>query len=136
MLNDLLCRPFGHHNLPAPSPAHDLAVSIVVAMEQRKLSGTPYAPAVTRCGAGGWDVISFDIDGEPILIDVQTSPGTRREPLQLTRQELARLREILHRDYNYRIYHLYDIRSTADYKLHIYMTDDLRRYVSRHTEED
>lgn len=63
--------------------------------------------SITEGDGLGYDVRSFDTEGNELLIEVKATTGGRKEPFYLTRNELERSRKDAER---YRIYRVYDLQ--------------------------
>lgn len=83
----------------------------VFRQEIRKLAGTPYANAVNPNYANepsaGFDIRSYDMDGEPILIEVKTTRGDAEERFVMTEAECRKAGECLKEGIRYEIHRVF-----------------------------
>ena len=83
----------------------------VFRQEIRKLAGTPYANAVNPNYANetsaGFDIRSYDMDGDPILIEVKTTRGDAEERFVMTEAECRKAGECLKEGIRYEIHRVF-----------------------------
>lgn len=69
----------------------------------------------------GYDILSYDENGEELHIEVKISPSGRKDFLQVTRREME-----MFKDPNYRLYRLYDIDEENNcFEIQVLTGDDL-----------
>lgn len=73
----------------------------------------------------GYDILSVDDDGGPKYIEVKTTAGKPTTSFYISRNELARSREVGERYYLYRLYNFDEAKGSADYYV---LRGDLSRY--------
>lgn len=94
-----------------------LGEELVMAYEREKLASKPDLQAKieqisqTQGDGRGYDIASFDLDGQPLSIEVKTTTGDRQTPFYISRNELNYSKD--HADH-YCLYRLYDFDQLAN----------------------
>ncbi len=96
--------------------------------EVTKLQGTPYANAVNPNYAddptAGFDILSFERDGTPLLIEVKTTLGKNKHNFSLSAAEYEKAKECSAKGIRYEIHRLYNF-GTASAGCFIITADEL-----------
>lgn len=104
----------------------------VYAHEIAKLQGTPYANAVNPNYAddpiAGFDILSFERDGTPLMIEVKTTLGKNKHSFSLTIAEYEKAKECSAKGIRYEIHRLYNFGTASAGRLIITADELLQNY--------
>lgn len=103
---------------------------LVVAMEREKLQGTPFCNAVNANyaldPAFGFDVLSFDHNGEVIYIEVKASSEAKESAFIMTASEVAFMEECRRNGKRYEVHRILNVNRRP--KRIIYSLADLEKF--------
>jgi len=95
--------------------------------DYNRINGSNLEPiwrSVTEGDGLGYDILSYDQNGEEIYIEVKSTTGSKNEPFYLTANELERIRQDDSKYFIYRVYELNVEQMTASYYiLHSHIQD-------------
>lgn len=104
-----------------------LGEAFVYEYEINKLKGTEYERLVDNTKAldhsNGYDILSFDFNGEPLFIEVKTTIS-ENDDFYITNNELETAKKFLESNKKYLIYRVYNIFSDKE-KIRLEIIDDL-----------
>jgi len=98
----------------------DLGELLVLQHEQEKLqelgfNRTPEHKSKSEGDGLGYDILSFDGEGNEMYIEVKTTTGAAMTPFYITRNELERSKQARSRFFLYRLFEFDDLTNTANF---------------------
>ena len=109
-------------------------------LEKRKLSGSPYAKAVTARFAddesAGFQILSFRPEGTPLYVMVVTSPPGERTKFEISQTKLAFAKYCAETQKEFRLYWIYDFIDSADPRYLTFNAETLLNQIQNTIEEE
>ncbi|RQN11086.1 DUF3883 domain-containing protein [Clostridium butyricum] len=99
---------------------HELQIEIgklgeayVYDIERKKLDGTKYLELVdntpSKDGSNGFDILSYDLQGNELYIEVKTEAGTKDNNFYISQNEINTGKSLIEHGKNYLIYRVHDV---------------------------